>query len=453
MHIALLPKLIATFVSALTAVGNGVGSPVDPQSVPLSYFGINLSSPVTQPNYAPWPSLPFGSYRISGRVSWGYVETALGSYATGALTKAVTPIPTASLDQYVETGNANNVSEIYQFLYTPVWAGGVSGQTWTPTSFQYLTDFATVIASRYGSAPRPLVQFYEAENEFNFFNGTAGSGGGCPGTISACSQTAAQVATWAQTVYSAIKAVNSSLTVLSPSVTNSGCCGNAAAIMGAFLAAGGGTYADVMAFHCYQTAGNIGNIADVINTIQTLQAVFVTYGVNNLPLWDTECSYGPNSGYTNATLQAAFVAKEFLVQWGLGVARVYHYAYDSNEVGLPDPPTSAAYAPLWDSAGLTNIGVAYQQVEKWMIGARVGAFALSSTIYSVPMSRPTTNGDYQAAAIWDEGGGPTTCSVGNGCLPSWATQYRDLTGAKTSIVGNSVTLTASPILLETGSAW
>lgn len=420
-------------------VAAGLASPADSQGVPLSYFGMHYQASIAQ-NLPP-PSLNVGAYRISGRVSWRYVEQAAGVYT---FSTAYGPPPTASLNQYVyDTNYAGFGGVIYAISQTPTFAGGSASQTTPPTSWSYLGDFSTELASVYGT--RISV---EGMNEFNFFIGTVGSGGGCPGTIAACPATAAQIVTWQSTVYPAVKAANSATVVISPSTTNSGTNGYGPTIMAAYLAAGGNAAGmqDVMAFHGYQQTTQ-GSIADVDTMIQDYITTFTTYGVNTLPMWMTEGSWGQNSGYSTASLQAAFTCKYLLVPWGWGVARNYWYAFDDNLAGDPAPPSSTGWGTLWTANGLTQAGVAWQQCQKWMLGARIAKRSIAGTVWTIPVTRPVSNPSYGALAIWDEGGGPTTYTPD----PKY-TQYRDVTGAITPISGN-ITLTGSAILLETGSVF
>jgi hypothetical protein len=251
----------------------------------------------------------------------------------------------------------------------------------------------------------------------------------------------AQLVQWAQDVYATVKSLNPNLIVLSPCPVNSGTPDlTAAEEMDAYLAAGGAPYQDIMTFHGYQKTA--GSEAELVQTIQDYITVLANYGLQNLPIWNTEGSYGLNSSYTDDGLRAAFTAKYFLLQWGLGIKRVYWYAADDNTTNLPYPPSpSLGWGTLFTSAGLTPSGLAYQEVRKWMLGAQVGAYTLNGTTWSVPIARPGQN--YSALAIWDSTGPVYS-------VPSQYTQYHDISGNVTSLSG-SVTLSNAPILLETGS--
>lgn len=118
-------------------------------------------------------------------------------------------------------------------------------------------------------------------------------------------------------------------------------------------------------------------------------------------------------------------------------------------LGNPSPPTNA-WGVLWNSAGETPAGVARHQIANWMIGAEVSAFTVSNnptaTTYTSSVTRPAIG--YQAQATFDDNNGPDTCSLNNGCIPSWATQYRDIQGGIGSIAAGWVNLTGSPLLFE-----
>ena len=99
---------------------------------------------------------------------------------------------------------------------------------------------------------------------------------------------------------------------------------------------------------------------------------------------------------------------------------------------------------------LTPAGIAYRELEKWMVGATVtGPLTQNGTVWTLPFSR---SGGYQALAVWNTG---TTGYNGSSSytVPSWATQYHDLAGNVTTGLGATVTIGMKPILLENQSAF
>jgi hypothetical protein len=164
------------------------------------------------------------------------------------------------------------------------------------------------------------------------------------------------------------------------------------------------------------------------------------YGLENKPIWDTEGSWGEDTvAALDPDAQAAFLARYCLLHWSAGVTSFYWYAWDS--------PT---WGSLSNSGVASKAGLAYAQLYQWMTGATMPQpCTVQGTVYTCSLSR--ANG-YSALAVWDSG---RTCTAGGGCptsnytAPKSFVQYRDLTGAVTSIQsGQIVLIGAKPILLE-----
>jgi len=132
------------------------------------------------------------------------------------------------------------------------------------------------------------------------------------------------------------------------------------------------------------------------------------------------------------------VARHFLLEHSMGVQRSFWYAYDSSTWGTE-----------WSAAGgLNAIGVAHQQVAKWIEGSTLtgpcAPTAANPTTYTCAYSRP--NG-YTALAVWNTVG-ETAYTV-----PASFVQYHDLTGNVNSVSGGTVNISTQPILLENESAF
>ena len=110
-------------------------------------------------------------------------------------------------------------------------------------------------------------------------------------------------------------------------------------------------------------------------------------------------------------------------------------------LGLPDG--------LWTpSGGVNQSGVAYQQVQNWLVGAtQSGSCSASGTIWSCSYTR---SGGYQALATWDTSQSCSngTCSTKPQPAASQYLHYRDLAGNTFSIANGTVPVGAQPILLE-----
>jgi hypothetical protein len=168
------------------------------------------------------------------------------------------------------------------------------------------------------------------------------------------------------------------------------------------------------------------------------------YGLDHKLLWDTESSWGGSPSVTDPDFRAAFLARDYLLHWSVGVTRFYWYAWDE-----------PVWGTLWlKGAPPIKASKAYQQVYNWMAGATLpqpcstNGGTTYTAVYTCDLTRA---GGYQARAVWD-----TTQTCGNGvCTTSnyipdpMFVRYRDLDGNVTTISpGQTVRIGAKPILLE-----
>jgi hypothetical protein len=214
--------------------------------------------------------------------------------------------------------------------------------------------------------------------------------------------------------------------------------------------AAGGTFADVIGFHGYVgTATGSGicpNPEEVTTVVDDMNTAVESFGEGGKPWFNTEggWSKAPDEGFTDADRQAAFLARYFLLQWSLGVDRVYWYRWDA---------TSTYGGALWTQAsGITEAGNAWGEVSKWIVGANLSsACTANGSVWSCGFTR---SGGYQALAVWDAGQDCTSssCPTSNYTVPSGYDQYLDLTNALTNTsAGSTIQIGAKPILLENGT--
>jgi hypothetical protein len=230
-----------------------------------------------------------------------------------------------------------------------------------------------------------------------------------------------------------IKAANPSALILTPSPV--GFPSGARIWLDGYLGAGGGTDADVIAFHGYVHHWIMGSkpIAEnVVTLIESIKAVVAKYGLQNKPLWITESGWGRTDvdGFTNVTLQTAFLARYILLEESQRIARAYWYQWDNKVAGQ-----------LWKTPNTLLLpGIAYGQVHKWTAGATLTAPCTPvGTIWTCTYSR---SGGYLAMAVWDTSG---TFSY---IVPTVFKQFRNLRGNVTKITTPIVNIGIWPILLE-----
>ena len=171
----------------------------------------------------------------------------------------------------------------------------------------------------------------------------------------------------AQDAFTIIKSIDPNALVTTPAPSTG--INGVANWMGPYLALGGGKYADIITFHGYSWKPAVGVWPipeDIVPLIDNLKAVLVANHQDTKPLWCTEGDWGDTSGngFIDQDLHAAYLARHYLLQASKGVVRYYWFAWDNGfTLGLPDG--------LWTpTTGVDQAGIAYQQVENWLVGVR-----------------------------------------------------------------------------------
>lgn len=409
---------------------NPAPPPPLPGAIPAKLFSLTVHS------INNWPSLPFAGQRLWGTgTAWQDINYAPGIFDFSAL------------DRWISAAQAHNTDLIYTFGEVPAWASSdttlICGNSGAPIGTcappndlnsdgtgtnQHWKDFVTAVVTHAAGK----IKVWEIWNEPTV-----------PGYWQGTNQ---QMLRLAQDASAIIKSIDPTALVSTPAPSTG--INGVANWMSAYLALGGGQYADMISFHGYNwstQAGVYPQPEDIVPLVNNLRAVLQMYGQGQKALWCTEGDWGDTTGngFTNQDLHAAYLARHYLLQESEGVARYYWYAWDNglDSAGLPDG--------LWlPNSGLTLAGTAYQQVQNWMVGAvPTGQCSANGTIWTCNYTR--ANG-YQAEAIWD-----TSKSCSNGvcgtspqAAPSQYVHYRDLNGNSTSITGGTVPVGAKPILLE-----
>jgi uncharacterized protein YceK len=210
--------------------------------------------------------------------------------------------------------------------------------------------------------------------------------------------------------------------------------------------------ADVIATHAYVQNGTCCASAEtVIARMATLQGL-LPQTATGLPIWSTESGWGTSTpNLPDLDMQAAFVARYYLLGWAQGFARLYWYAYDSPSWGT-----------LWNANGvngcndggsglgcLSKAGTAYGQVYGWMVGNQMTTPCTSvATVWTCGLTKP---GGALVLAVWDTA---QSCSGGSCTSSSYTpdpryTSYLDLNSSTAHpITGGSVQIGAKAILLE-----
>ena len=376
-------------------------------TVPASFFGMHYSSA----QYQPWPGVQFSTLRTWDQypgVSWADLNPSSGVYNW------------ANLDTVVNAAVAHGVDIIYTFGYVPPWAssnptgscaGGPVGTCYRPNPVAW-QDFVTQITARY----KGKIKYWELWNEPNAGNFWQG--------------TPSDLVTMASAAYPIIAA--SGGTTLSPAPQGD----NAYQWLGSYFAAGGGPYSDIVTFHGY-----VGGAPELINTLTAkVKSTMAQYGVSRW-VWDTEHSWGDSTWPFGATSdeQSAWLARYIVLSFSDGINRTVWYKYDGYE-GQPQ------WGTMFDATSkqMSKPGLAYQQVYKWIVGAKMDSCVLSGAVYQCHLTRATP---YEALIVWNVDtmdSQPATFTP-----PTGYTQYQTLDGTTTSFgAGAQVPIGMKPILLE-----
>jgi len=212
-----------------------------PSSISASFFGITITTTTTK-----WQvPVPFGTLG----------KTAAGGPQTGTYWLSLEPsngtFDWTPLDNLIATAKGAGISDIMYTLYeTPTWASSNQSQNCFATQNfgilgcaappKYISDwdaFVSALVARY----KGEIQYYELWNE--------------PNVPSEYSGNITEMVTMAQHAYGIIKSIDPSAQVLAPGVSVAGIapytpgCNSGECWLAEYLEAGGGKYADVIAFH------------------------------------------------------------------------------------------------------------------------------------------------------------------------------------------------------------
>lgn len=411
-------------------------------TIPAGFSGMHINLQNT-----PWPSIPVGAVRLwDSGTGWAQVETASSTYDWSVLDTRVNQALAAGADVLYDLGrtptfaqcsptNRNCGSGVAVTCSYDDGSNG-TGQCYPPNDLtvtggganQHWIDWVTAVANRY----RTRIKFYEIWNEPDI----AGMWQGTNAQLVRMEQDAhcIIVGTGCNSLshYSQI-GIDPSASVTTPAFTSTTGL-TVANAMSAFLQAGGGPYADVIAFHGY--LGRNKDPECVLNTFAAMQNAVAGASQQGKPIFDTEGSWGSVAWITDPDQQQSFVARYMILQQSAGVRRFYWYSWDKGS------------APLWSrTAGVSPAGVAHGQVSEWITGATLTTACMNNgTVWTCSYTKP---GGYQSMAVWDTSqtcsGG--VCTTSGFTVPAAYTYRQDLDGNKAPI-SSSVRIGLKPILLE-----
>jgi hypothetical protein len=396
-----------TFSYAGSAIETTLVPPNASTPISADFFGmtiLHLSSGST-----PFPAIPVSTFRFWDVTPWSIVEPSSGQFKW------------TTMDNTISITKANGVSDyIYTFGSVPVWAStnptdpctnGDGTGACDPPDMTAFDNFTTQVVQRYCGT----IKYYETWNEFNnasYWNGTN-----------------AQLLTIAQSVYQIVKdPANCGCTngacspgggvnpnqVLMPSISH--ITTSNLSLLDTYLGTAGTQYpyADVATFHGYGAT----KPEAIVQMIQQLNQTLANHGLSNLPLWNTEASWGSMTSVDQD--QASWLMRYHVVQAAAGVSRFIWYAYDN-----------CGWGTLWESqyctnpqvtvSQLTDPGLAYPVIENWLSGANLSnCQEYVNGLWICELQRPGM--DYTAWMLWSSTGVDISVPIpGNSDL----TVYRD----------------------------
>jgi hypothetical protein len=349
-----------------------------PEEIPASFFGMHIHHmvvPIINKPLVPWPSINVPEWRLwDAKVTWQDLEPAKGDWKFEAL------------DKSVQMAEEHNTGLVMTLWYTPRWA---SSQPEQPSAYQPgnaaepkdLGDWQTfvrTVASRY----RGRIHVYEIANEPNLKEYWTG--------------TTEQMVELTREAHNIIKGIDSTATIVSPSVTRD----FGMKWLADFLNKGGGQYVDVIGYHLYV---NPQPPEAMVPLVQKIKQFMAEHGVGNKPLWDTETGWGQPKPFPSEELAAAYVARSYALLWSQGVERFYWYAWD--DLGVSVQLTNASYQA-------TLAAQAYDTIQDWLVGARMDyCYQESDQTYACQLNRngsmewivwnPEQTKKYYVAAKWN----------------------------------------------------
>ncbi len=418
-------KILAGIFIAISAVIFhliGGSQQLNPQvirpTIPASLFGIHIHRIYGHPeSITPWPSVPFATWRLwDARVSWPHLEPSKGTWNF------------ETLDSYVNAASQHQVEILLPLGLSPAWASArptepsaypsPMGLGWAaePNNLEDWRNYVRTVATRY----KGRIQYYEIWNEPNvqrFFSGSV-----------------PQLVTLAKEAYQILKQIDPEIQVISPAATggdNGDDWVDGPSWLDEFLTQGGKEFVDIIGYHFYVIPQPPEAMVPLVARVKTVMA---KHHLNEKELWNTETGWSLPKVFSLPGEAAGYVARSYILMGSSGVTRFYWYAWD-NHKGVSLEMTAA------DSETLEPAAIAYQEVQKWLVGAQLNECLESKNGWQCQLQR---QGNYTAWILWNPYG-----SLMFNVPKNWQiTHVRNLADDVQIWDGDRVPIGQSPILLE-----
>ena len=197
---------------------------------------------------------------------------------------------------------------------TPIWATArpkeksdyQPGNAAEPSNMQFWRDYVRTVVTRY----KGRIEAYEIWNEPNRKDDFSG--------------TVRQLANLTHEAYSIIKSVDPAALVVSASPTAS----NGIDWFSQYLAQGAGNWIDVVGYHLYV---NPLPPEEMLPLGEAVRHTMKMHGIGSKPLWDTETGWAKPKTFQSQEEKDAYVSRALIVNWPVGVQRLYWYAWDNHQ--------------------------------------------------------------------------------------------------------------------------
>lgn len=403
-------SLSSIFLSTLLSFGASIEScssivPPPEEAISNAYFGMHFHHLGSS---TPWPNVPIHEWRLwDAYVAWPNLEPVKGQWHF------------ETLDKYVALAAEHHVGLLLPLGLSPGWASARPlekstyrpGNAAEPRNMEDWRTYVSTVVRRY----KGRIEAYEIWNEPNlaqFYSGTVDE-------MIDLTREASQI----------VRNIDPKALMVSPSATQE----RGVAWLAEFLVKGGGAFVDVVGFHFYVAPQPP---EATLPLAASVQQAMTQSGVGEKPIWNTETGWFLPKPFPEQ-LAAAYVVREFLVNWTAGIRRVYWYAWDNH--GWVSLETTQN-----DSRTLTSAGEAYGVAVRWLYGARVVSCANNSKQQWI--CELDRNGRRQHV-LWSSPG-PTSYHL----PPEWHIDRREqISGSVDSIQASEIELSPSPVLLESSA--
>jgi hypothetical protein len=366
--------------------------------LPEQFFGMNVLHAI---NRTPWPTAKIASIRLwdTDDTSWSHIEPARGKFDWDGL------------DRWLTLAGRHKVEVVYTFGRVPKWANGNKHQSVPPIDLEDWDAFVRAIV-RHAKGRIVAWELWNEPNDPSFWTGDLN-------TLLQMSQRA----------YRIIKAEQPSAIVLTPSATWHENV-SPSQWFRQYFSAGGGSFADVIAFHGYVGTAPEGLTREVENIRKAAADSSI-----EKPLWDTESSWGIDAKLNDPASQAAFLARSYILHASQGVHRFYWYAWDGSDGGAT---SDQSWGTLWEHIdGVREPGRVLTTVANWLRDAELPLICQTSkTVWTCILNNEST-------IVWD------SASDHPYSVDSRFTRYHDLAGHVHPVAANKIVpIGPSPILLN-----